>query len=299
MLVKRTPFTAAELAEVRAELSPPLFPLYLPGEPSLDNPFVRLIAAPDPPAFFRTYPLNIEPVTDNRPFFYLFDRSLALHRNAVLFFLALTLVIFWAPFALIIRREPRFLWAGYGGGAAIIALLALGYIFIESALIQRLNLYLGGPLYSLSTVTAALLLYPGLMSLAAARFVKVRSGALLLSPALALFLYEPALRWLTTVLPPLSAAPRMIVIFVLLAPLGLPLGLPFPFILDRIKDRTGERSAGLFYGVSAIAGVVMVSLSLYASARFGIRALYLTGAAAYLMVAILAQIILRPRPKIE
>jgi spermidine synthase len=297
LLVKREPFTAVELAEIRAELSPPLFALYLPGDHGGENPFVRLLTAPDPQAFYKSYPLNVEPVTDNKPFFYLFDRSLALHRNSVLFFLALTAAVFWVPFAAIVLQKTRRREPVYFSGLAIIALLALGYIFVESALIQRLNLYLGGPLYSLSTVTAAYLIYPGLMSLLAGRLGKAGFRDLLLAVPLSLFLYEPLLRGLVAVLPPFSSATRMLIVFLLLAPLCLPLGLPFPFLLDQIKDRAGRKSAGLFYGVSASAGVLVVSLSLYFSARFGVHALYLTGATAYLAVALLARILFPSRPQ--
>ena len=294
MLLKRTPFTEAELAEVRAELAPPLFPLYLPGEPGLDNPFSRLLTAPDPAAFYAAYPLNVTPPTDDKPFFYLFDKSFRMHREMTALFLALTLVVFWIPFAVLFRRQGYRKADGFRFTAYFIFLEA-GYIFIETALVQKLNLYLGGPLYSLSVVVAAILIYPGLLGLLAEGRPRLKSRQALVLAPLSLLLLEPLLVRLIPHLPMLSPGPRSLLVFLLLGPFCLPLGIPFPLALEQIKSRLGSPAVGLFYGVSSTLGVSMVTLSLYASARFGIQALYLTGALAYGLVWLISLIWIKPQ----
>src|SRR5581483_7399015 len=43
--------------------------LYLPGEPP-SNEFGQLLTASDPEAFWHSYPYDVSPVDDNRPFFF-------------------------------------------------------------------------------------------------------------------------------------------------------------------------------------------------------------------------------------
>jgi hypothetical protein len=288
MLFKKSAFSDRELAEIKAQLAPPLFALYLPGEPLPDNPFIQVVSASDPSEFYESYLLDVSPPTDDKPFFYLFDKSLSLHKQVVLSFLGLTVIVFWMWFIIIVARKQRYKQPAYGMGAVLIVFLAMGYIFVQTSLVQRLNLYLGGPLYSLSAVSAAFLIYPGIAGFMAARYQALRKPALIVAIPVALVLYGPILSYIISGLPLLDTPLRVAAVFTLLAPMCLPIGLPFPLALDRIKALAGDRAAGLFYGVSATAGVIMVTVSLYWSARLGIQSLYLAGAAAYIIVFILA-----------
>src|SRR5262249_40702583 len=75
-LLKKTPFTQAEiqtLADAAQQLG--FAVLYLPGRPTPtydDNrdDYARLLLAPDRQAFYREYPLDVTPTTDDRPFFF-------------------------------------------------------------------------------------------------------------------------------------------------------------------------------------------------------------------------------------
>ena len=75
-LLKKTPFTPEEtqvLADAAARLG--FAVMYLPGRPvqtfgdSRDQ-YARLLLAPDRQAFYRDYPLDVTPTTDDRPFFF-------------------------------------------------------------------------------------------------------------------------------------------------------------------------------------------------------------------------------------
>ncbi len=287
MLFKKTPFLDSELKEIRSELEPPLFPLYIPGEDGLDNPFTRLILAEDPSAVYANYPLNLEPPTDDKPFFYLFDRGLPIHIGIALRFFALTVVVFWIPFAVILSRKGRYKEPAYYLVTAYIFVLEIGYVFLQTSLVQKLNLYLGGPLYSLSVVVAAFLLYPSFTGALMNRLKLERPHLAFPLIPLSLLIYEPALVWAVSKLPPFAPSARAFVVFLLLLPLLAPLGLPFPFALEVAKKKAGAPAAGLFFGVAGTCAVIAVTVSLYWSARFGIQALFTAGVAAYLVVFVL------------
>src|SRR5881227_2509688 len=75
-LLKKTPFTAAEITTLKDAARQLGFAvLYLPGRPpqSFDDnrdDYGRLLRAPDRQAFYRAYPLDVTPTTDDRPFFF-------------------------------------------------------------------------------------------------------------------------------------------------------------------------------------------------------------------------------------
>jgi spermidine synthase len=74
VIVGADPFTPEEaLAFVRTAVDSGAMLIYVPGAP-IRNPIAVLIAGPDPERFIAEYPLRIDPVSDNRPFFFQYGR---------------------------------------------------------------------------------------------------------------------------------------------------------------------------------------------------------------------------------
>ena len=70
VLISRKPFSAEDLARARDAIRRSGFQtIYLPDE-SIANPFTELLRTRDIAAFEQSYPYNIRPVTDDRPFFF-------------------------------------------------------------------------------------------------------------------------------------------------------------------------------------------------------------------------------------
>lgn len=209
LLVKRDPFSTAELIALRRWAEERLFDLaYFPGmaagEGNRFNVLARDVYADAAHAlvagharrdgFFREYPFFVQPATDDRPYFFHFFRWRALPsmlRTAGpawipfvewgYLILVATLIqaallggiLIVLPLALL-RREASS--RARGGGARLLVLiyflaLGIGYMFVEMALIQRLVFFLANPIYAVAVVLAGVLLVSGLGSGWAARRV--------------------------------------------------------------------------------------------------------------------------------
>ncbi|HVQ30259.1 MAG TPA: hypothetical protein VMV21_11800 [Vicinamibacteria bacterium] len=185
ILVKRTPFVAAEMRRLAAWVrESALFTLVAgPGfTPTQPNPYHLFLALGSEKAeqeLVDKYPFNIRPVTDDNPFFFRHSYwwHLAEDRGAVgqsvpvleyslLILLALTAVaaaaFVYLPLRLLegTRSRPP---ARVG---IFFAALGLGFMALEIALIQKFGLLLGHPNYALSVVLGALLLSSGVGALA-------------------------------------------------------------------------------------------------------------------------------------
>ncbi len=209
LLVKREPFTAAELIALRRWAEERLFDMaYFPGMAAGDgNRFDVLArdsyaeaahallsggAARD--EFFREYPFFVRPATDDRPYFFHFFRWRALFLIGSMGELAWVPYVEWGylilvatliqaallggvlvvlPLTLLRREAPRRARAGGGRLSVLTYFLALGigYMFVEMALIQRLVFFLANPVFAVAVVLAGLLLVSGLGSAWAARRV--------------------------------------------------------------------------------------------------------------------------------
>ena len=74
LIVQRSPLTDTDIAELRRlAASRGYYFLYAPGI-SGSNAFIDYFRAPDQERFIETYPFDIAPVTDDRPFFFQFGR---------------------------------------------------------------------------------------------------------------------------------------------------------------------------------------------------------------------------------
>ena len=259
MLMKKTPFTQVEIATVRAEAQRLEFAvLYDPDSADVGSePVANFIRAKDRQAFVDSYPLDISPATDNRPFFFSVVRLGDLNKTdfvqsaiygfgaeaarTLLFTLgiaiALSIVLIILPLAL---GRGRTRWQR--GGSALLgyyALLGLGFILVEIPMLQKMSLYLGNPTYALVVILFSLLLFSGVGSLLSQR-VQVRRILPNLRAGLSLLigliiLYAVALPAVLNASQRLPLELRAIVVIVLLMPAGLLMGRPFPLGLRHVE----------------------------------------------------------------
>jgi spermidine synthase len=318
ILIKKSPFTAAEIATLEhfaAEMG--FIVTYAPRAavagagappPSHNEPDFEALLAPGGAAFVADYAFDISPVSDDRPFFFnrvpilpwlavhlglsdakLGQGRLGLGGQTLLISLATT-----APATLLLLVIPLFAgrrrggapvsrgrgwrWAIYFGG------LGLGFILVEIVLVQRFGLFLGYPVYSLSVVLFTMLLASGLGSLAAGRVESARLGRLLPRAlgllAAALLAYAVALPPLLSAARGLPIAARILLAVVTIAPLGFLMGVPFA---SGVRRASAE-STGLVpwaWAVNGGASVFGSTLTVLISMTYGFTASFLTGALAY------------------
>jgi hypothetical protein len=317
-LLKKTPFTVADvarLADVSRDLGFTI--LYAPGlNPALavEEPlemrrtgtsvadYRRLILAPDRHAFYASYPLDVRPTTDDRPFFFhttrlqdqfqvAFGRSMLFGNglSALLTLMGISgvLVVLFILGPLAIgggRPEP-----GWGRWLIYFAALGTGFMLIEVALLQRFVLLLGHPVYSLTVTLFALLLGTGLGSLlsrrvsvedvlrtgllAIAGVVTITTVAVVALPAV----IDIAIVW------PLSL--RLVLATALMIPAGVLLGIPLPTGMRLLAARRPALIAWS-WGMNGAFSVVGATLAVFIAMNWGFSVTLLAGGAVYVVAAV-------------
>jgi hypothetical protein len=309
ILARRGPFTDGELEAIRAFAAPRAFDLvYLPGirpdetnrfnvmpEPEYERACLELLETRDREAWYRAYPFDVQPPTDDRPFFGHYFRwsqarevlALAGHTwqpfGGAGYFVLLALLalatlaaglLILLPLAVRVKigRKQKL-----GATMGYFALLGLGFMFVEIPLLQRFILFLGHPAYAMATVLFALLLFSGLGSLIS-RCVPLKL-ALLSIPALigGYALGLPALFEMTLAAPLWG---RLVVAVLALIPLGLSLGMPFPRGLALLGE--SQTLVAWAWGVNGAVSVVASILAALVALSWGFSVVLVAGAICYL-----------------
>lgn len=228
------------------------------------------------------------PTTDDRPFFFLLEEGLP-RELAQLSWLLIAASVAWAIYLYSYRRRLKreqgpFAWWPY------FAVLGLGFMLIEIALIQDYNLFLGHPTLSLGTVLGGLLISTGLGSLAARKREGLNARTLALRAALGISVLGVIyLIFLPRLLSALLGVPlgiRLLVALGTILPLGLLLGIPFPLGLRLL----GARHAGAVALAWASNGLFAVSgsvLAMVVAIQWGFGFVWALGSVSYLLIAAL------------
>jgi hypothetical protein len=324
ILVKREPFTPEEVDRFTTQLEDvdDAVLRYAPGRDVEPSPVSEVAGLPDDELddWYDHYQYDVRPITDDGPFFWHFTRFGDVisgfgdpvnrfdHEDAtgerVLVLLLGVAVLFAAVFLLLPFVTIRRTWARLprkGRSAVYFACLGLGFMFFEITLIQRLTLFLGYPTYSLTVTLASLLIFTGVGALLSAR-VKDRAaqalpwllGAIAALTAFYLFVLpevtDALLGW------PLTA--RVLVAFVVLAPLGICLGMFMPLGIGAVARLTPYQSEYVAWGwaVNGFASVIGSVLTTILAMAFGFHVVLLLALAVYVVALLTLRGLLRGAP---
>ena len=282
-----------------------------PGREAASPVLERIVASTsgeDLERYTASLPLDLTPSTDERPFFFnqlpLFDPwraiEVGLRKRGIgvtsgstsatttlilLFLISLLVVIrtIVAPLHPAIADVGRRLATG---GTAYFLLIGAGFMFGEIALLQRLSVFLGHPIYSLSIVLFSLILTTGIGSFVSDRmplatrsrfafWAIVLSGYLVVLPS-----------WLPGVLHTFEADTLIVrasLCIAIIAPAGILMGFGFPTGMRFISavDRT---PTPWFWGINGAAGVLASSMAVAISIAFGIYVTFYTSALCYALL---------------
>ena len=313
VLVKRGAFTESEVATMEAFVDAskhtksylPLRPV--PEEVVVHDPVRRFLATTDKQAFIRDYPRNITPTTDDLPYFFNFTRWDTPSDQAKELLAEATLVS---------QGNPLFLW-GQLGFSTLVALLLIvlplvfrraaargrhvarflvyftgigaGFIFIEIALIQKLTLLLGQPLYSIVVTLFSILVFTGLGSFLSARWLRGGSGRVRAIPAGIAVVTVLIVLFGSTIVDGVIGqgfAVRAGVAAAMVAPVALLLGMPFAHGIG-LLNRINPQFVPWAWAVNGSATVVGSVLTVVVSMNFGFHCVLLIAAGIY-AVAFLA-----------
>jgi hypothetical protein len=263
VMVKPEPFTAGEIADLQAAVTqvPDSDIRFAPGEGNAaeGDPAATIATLPDSEleAFYDSYPFDVRPISDNGPFFWHFapftdvirnygspidelDQEDSLGERVLLLLLGMAVVLgavfLLLPFVTIgsvWRKLPR-----KSTSVVYFASLGLGFMFFEISLIQRLVLFLGFPTYSLTVTLASVLIFTGVGALLSGRIAhKPRQALAPLAVAIAVLtaFYLAVLPQITDLLLGWPLGLRVVVAFIVLAPLGITLGMFMPLGLQAVS----------------------------------------------------------------
>jgi Spermine/spermidine synthase domain len=320
LLIKNSAFTLGEIESLRGFSRQRSFDFgWYPGMPAteadrynkLDRPYFHegtvALLGPQREAFLERYKFNIRPASDDRPYFHHFFRwqsapellrmkergglPLLEWGYPLLVMTLIQAVVFSALLVLLPLTRRR----GAGAAATSVpgwriagyfAALALAFMFVEIAFIQKFILFLNHPLYAIAVVLSAFLLSAGLGSALAQRLEGTRSGLRPVWPvasiALLCIVYLLVLPLATDFLVRLPDALRIAAAALLILPLGLCMGMPFPLGLEAL-GRHSPAAVPWAWGINASVSVVSAVLATLLAIHFGFRAVIVIAVVLYLL----------------
>ena len=312
LIVTKSPLSPAALSALEDAAKANEFTVLLSPDTSAPSAVLeKIVSATDRRMLDRAttgFYLDLTPPTDARPFFFnqlwfatLFDADVFSHFTHTGVFagnlvatltLAMLVLISVALVAatIIVPLQPTVREAGWQlavGGTVYFVLIGSGFMMVEIALLQRMSVFLGHPVYALSVVLFSLILWAGFGSLASERMRLAGTGKLLAwSVASAAYLFALPF-WLPPLLVDLDGADLLVragFCVLVLAPAGFLMGFGFPTGM-RLVSAISTGPTPWFWGINGAAGVLAASVAVATSIAFSIDTTLRIGAACYLLVA--------------
>jgi hypothetical protein len=309
VLISREPFRVEELERAALAAAQGEFEIvYMPGQ-TPDSAFATLLSAPDPSAFYRSYPFNVAPATDDRPFFFYtvhprdvwsfgatadhasadFQVNLAVPTlvSLVCVSLGATLVMLLLPPLVLGARlgdKP-----GLGLFLAYFLFLGAGYILVQVGLIQKLVLLLGHPTYALTVVIFSMLIWSGLGSSLSQRVVGDSDRRLMVLLGVVTAAVAGLAFSVTLVVQAgagLMLPVKMLISALFIAPAAFPMGMAFPCGLARL-DRWHRPAVRWAWSLNAAASVLGSCAAVFLAITIGLRATLLVGSLLYALALVM------------
>jgi hypothetical protein len=312
MLLKNSPFISEELQVLRDFTGERAFDLtYIPGikpeetniyniliEPIYYQTYTDLLNAPSRADYYASYPFNVSPPTDDRPFFsHFFKWSQARQILSEMgmtwqpfggagYFVVLALLILAFCMAVILILLPATLLGRTQSESKpsqsileYFGLIGLGFMLVEIPLMQRFILFLGHPAYAVTGVLFSLLAFSAVGSQFSHKVpVKYALGLLVL-----LLLTAPwLLPWVFQLTLGMPLWVRLSITVLLIAPAGFLMGIPFPGGIQRMLAEK-QRSAPIpwIWAANGAASVVSSVLAALLALSFGFDWVLRIGALCY------------------
>ncbi|MFH1423370.1 MAG: hypothetical protein ABIG29_00205, partial [Candidatus Nealsonbacteria bacterium] len=282
------------------------FELVLSPRFALDSNFAIIASGENSKTFIDQFPIDISAPIDNSPFFFqmlrlkdVFNGSLweqgkmTFNLKAVVmigFLLIITFVfsMLCIVLPLVLKRKKVFQRTSWPLVLYFLS-IGVGFMLIEISQMQRLIVFLGNPIYSLSVVLFSLLLSSGLGSYLTRKIdmVQMRRSAtrrlIFLLAVLVIFgLFTPQAVQLfygaTTII-------RITIAVIILFAIGIFMGMAFPLGM-KIASIKSEHLTPLLWGVNGAASVFASVLAVAIALSFNISTAFWTGVVFYIFALI-------------
>jgi hypothetical protein len=323
LLLSPRPFSQDDLVTLgKVIVDKQYVPVVMPGMTS-QFPILKKIADSKSSAELRLAikdeELNFDPPTDENPYFFNLLRpssfkKYVLHPTSVgtdssgseagvkkgnlvatltlcvllMALIVLTLVTIIVPLVIKTRMEgptregPAILWSG----AIYFILIGAGFMFVEIALIQRLSVFLGHPVYALGILLFTMILSTGIGSFASEKIALDNLRVLFSYPLIAAGSII-AIRFILALLLPAmvtSSMPfKIIVSIIVIFPVGYLLGFFFPTGMRLLRNAAAAETPW-YWALNGVFGVLCSALAVFVSINVGISANFYLAAICYLAI---------------
>ena len=251
--------------------------------------------------------LDLTPPTDNRPFFFnqlrlnpaiIYKMLKNMPKGGVahgnLFASGTLFLIFLVSFDLVLisiiiplRSAVKDIGSKLVlGGTAYFFLIGIGFMFVEISLLQRMSVFLGHPIYSLSVVLFSLILTTGLGSIVSDRFQLKSAVKFIIWSGLTAGYLMSLPYWLSGALLAFDSASlltRCALCVATITPAGLLMGFGFPTGM-RLVTAIDPKPTPWFWGINGAAGVLAASLAVGCSIVFGVSVALSIGGICYALL---------------
>jgi hypothetical protein len=281
----------------------------LPGTPVTEKELEPILAARSRAELDRVAlkeDVDLRPPTDDRPFFFNVVRFGAMWRPlppitigtiegnllatrtlAMTVFASLVFAIGSVVWPLSRRARPKgTLSRKLFGGLAYFLLIGIGFMLIEIAILQRLSIVLGHPIYSLIVVLSSLIAAAGVGSVLSDAAPLSRAPYCYLFPlVIAGLVIGFALVWpkLAPVIIAAETPVRIAWSVAVTLLIGLPLGVAFPAGMRLMREGHAEETPWL-WGLNGVGSVMASSLAILIALAGGLTVLLFAAASCYLLL---------------
>jgi hypothetical protein len=310
-VVKKNPFTAEEtkaldswIDQVRGRLSERKqrgFVKRINPEKAMKSPFSKFVRDPDgmTRAALTEKGIDLSATTDDKPFLYDLDVR---HKEAWRLFtisFILTAILVLAPSLWLFRRSLRGRYAAGLGGLGYFSLIGVAYMLVEIVLMQKYQLYLGSPVYSLIVILGSLLIFSGIGSMCSKSCSSRTKQVCILAIPVLLLLSSFGLGHFFEATQSFSMAVRTVLTMATLFPLFFCMGVPFPYGLTFVRNRFSDEYVPLVYGVNGAFGTLGAAMSVLLSVYFGFSMTFYLGIILYFGAFGLAAILMPNQMAVE
>jgi len=306
-ILKNSSFTPEESKEMfkRAD-EIGLLPLYFPHiQYENFDPLLKYISSGnvDLKTFISTFSYDISPPSDDRPFFYKFEKSLPVSIlylfNLSLFICLLTIFLpmIYIRYKMklqVIKRTKRKQQPNLILLILYFSLLGVAYMLIEGALIQRMILFLGHPSLSNSILLSCVLGSSGIGSIYSHQLtlknLSKKTLMAMLCSCIVVLLYIPLVPFIFENILGLSLTYRVFISLLLLFPLGFLIGIPFPSTI-RLIEGVYDHLVPWFWGLDSVFSVIGIIVAVIVALSFGFSWVLILSITIYLFAFLIFYII--------
>jgi hypothetical protein len=307
LVLSRRPFDATDLATLHGTADRLQYGLaFAPDHESypLLSAIAHATSAGDLARIVRDEPLNLTPPTDNNPYFFNMLRLRHLGQflrtepgvvrgNLVATGTLVVLIAALAVLTVALIVVPLWMSAStratpvLGAGMAYFIAVGAGFMFVELAMVQRLSVFLGHPVYAMGVLLATIVASAGIGALLSERITltsTVRALALPLLCAVMALTFAFLVDIVAARMQESGRAARIAVTVLMVAPSGVVMGLFVPIGL-RLTQRRHANDTPWYWALNGVVSVLCSALAVLVAITSGVHANFFIGSVAYLATA--------------